>query len=45
MKSSDHGDTWQVVPNTAEADYHELEIFGDQLITRQRRVAGHPGQP
>ena len=32
MTSSDHGDTWQVVPNTAEADYHELEIFGDQLI-------------
>jgi len=32
MSSSDHGDTWQVVPNTAEADYHELEVFGDQLI-------------
>ena len=32
MTSSDHGDTWQVVPNTAEADYHELELFGDQLI-------------
>ncbi|MDA0184584.1 hypothetical protein OJ997_30055 [Solirubrobacter phytolaccae] len=32
MTSSDHGDTWQVVPDTVEADYHELEIFGDQLI-------------
>lgn len=32
MTSSDHGDTWQVVPNTAEGDYHELELFGDQLI-------------
>lgn len=32
MTSSDHGDTWQVVPNTTEGDYHELEVFGDQLI-------------
>jgi hypothetical protein len=32
LTSSDHGDSWQVVPNTAEADYHELEVFGDLLI-------------
>jgi hypothetical protein len=32
IRSSDHGDNWEVVPNTAEGDYHELEVFGDQLI-------------
>jgi hypothetical protein len=32
LSSSDHGDTWQAVPNTTEGDYHELEVFGDQLI-------------
>lgn len=32
IRSTDHGDTWEVIPNTAEGDYHELEVFGDQLI-------------
>jgi hypothetical protein len=32
MRSSDLGKTWEAVPGTAEADYHELEVAGDQLI-------------
>lgn len=32
ITSSDHGDNWTVVPNTAEGDYHELELFGDLLV-------------
>ena len=32
--------SWQ---GTAEADYHELEVAGEQHHRRQRRVAGHPG--
>jgi hypothetical protein len=32
MRSKDHGDTWTIDPAVAEADYHELELFGKQLI-------------
>jgi len=32
IRSSDHGATWEAVPGTAEADYHELEPAGDQLL-------------
>jgi hypothetical protein len=32
VRSSDHGKTWEAVPDTAEADYHELEIAGDRIL-------------
>jgi hypothetical protein len=32
MRSKDHGDTWTLEDGVAEADYHELEIAGEQLI-------------
>jgi hypothetical protein len=32
IRSTDHGDSWEVVPNTAEGDYHELEVVGDLFI-------------
>jgi hypothetical protein len=32
MRSSDHGDTWALEDGVEEADYHELEVVGDQLI-------------
>ena len=34
---------WQSVPGP-EADYHELEIAGNLILARQRRVARHPGR-
>jgi hypothetical protein len=32
IRSSDHGQTWQAVPGTAEGDYHELESSGDTIV-------------
>jgi hypothetical protein len=32
IRSSDHGQTWQQVPGTAEGDYHELESAGREII-------------
>jgi hypothetical protein len=32
MRSKDHGDTWTLEDGVEEADYHELEIAGKQLI-------------
>ena len=32
IRSKDHGETWTAVEGVEEADYHELEIVGDQLI-------------
>ena len=32
IRSKDHGDTWTLEDGVAEADYHEVEIAGDQLI-------------
>lgn len=32
IHSTDHGDTWEVVPDTTEGDYHELEVFGDRIF-------------
>jgi hypothetical protein len=32
MRSDDHGDTWTIDPDVPEADYHELELVGDQMI-------------
>ena len=32
IRSSDHGETFEVVQGTAEADYHELEIAGDRIF-------------
>jgi hypothetical protein len=32
IRSTDHGATWQAVPDTAEGDYHELESAGDMIL-------------
>jgi len=32
VRSTDHGKTWEAVPDTVEADYHELEIAGDRIL-------------
>ena len=32
IRSKDHGETWTAVDGAEEADYHELEIAGDQII-------------
>jgi hypothetical protein len=32
IRSKDHGESWTAVEGAAEADYHELEVVGDQLI-------------
>jgi hypothetical protein len=32
VRSSDLGKTFEVVPGTAEADYHELEVYGDRIF-------------
>ena len=32
LRSSDLGKTFDVMPGTTEADYHELEVFGDRIF-------------
>ena len=32
IRSRDHGDTWESVAGLGEGDYHELEVFGEELI-------------
>src|SRR5690349_19246462 len=32
VRSGDHGKTFEVVEGTAEADYHEFEVFGDRIF-------------
>jgi hypothetical protein len=32
IRSKDHGESWTAVDGVEQADYHELEIVGDQLI-------------
>lgn len=32
VRSSDHGETFEIVEGTAEADYHEFEVFGDRIF-------------
>ncbi|MBE2314437.1 hypothetical protein DVA67_000500 [Solirubrobacter sp. CPCC 204708] len=32
VRSTDLGKTWEAVPGTAEADYHEFEVYDDLII-------------
>ena len=32
MRSGDHGDTWEVVSQLGEADYHILQVTGDHVV-------------